>query len=115
VTPKIVLAFAQAYGAYCQSGRLVLGRNSRVCGRMLQQAVTTGLMAVGCEVVDIGIPPTPTTKTAAEKLHAAGASKFSATNPGCKCAPRIPNRYCALWLKRRVPLSQKNTARNWRQ
>ncbi|MCI0693741.1 phosphoglucosamine mutase [candidate division KSB1 bacterium] len=80
LTPEVVLAFAQAYGTYCQGGRVVLGRDSRVSGPMLQHAVTAGLMAVGCEVVDIGIAPTPTTKIAVEKLHAAGGLVITASH-----------------------------------
>jgi phosphomannomutase len=80
LTPEVVLAFAQAYGTYCQGGRVVLGRDSRVSGPMLQHAVTAGLMVVGCEVVDIGIAPTPTTKIAVEKLHAAGGLVITASH-----------------------------------
>jgi phosphomannomutase len=80
LTPEVVLAFAQAYGTYCQGGRVVLGRDSRVSGPMLQHAVSAGLMAVGCEVVDIGIAPTPTTKMAVEKLHAAGGLVITASH-----------------------------------
>ncbi|MGH7456473.1 MAG: phosphoglucosamine mutase, partial [bacterium] len=80
LTPEVVLAFAQAYGTYCQGGRVVLGRDSRVSGPMLQHAVTAGLVAAGCEVVDIGIAPTPTTKIAVEKLHAAGGLVITASH-----------------------------------
>lgn len=80
LTPEVVLAFAQAFGTYCQGGRVVLGRDSRVSGPLLHHAVTAGLMAVGCEVVDIGIAPTPTTKIATEKLHAAGGLVITASH-----------------------------------
>ncbi len=80
LTPEAALSIAQAYGTYCKGGRIVLGRDSRVSGPMLQHAVTAGLMAVGCEVVDIGIAPTPTTKIAVEKLCAAGGLVITASH-----------------------------------
>jgi phosphomannomutase len=80
LTLEVVLAFAQAYGTYCKGGRVVLGRDSRVSGPMLHHAITAGLMAVGCEVVDIGIAPTPTAKIATHHLHAAGGLVITASH-----------------------------------
>jgi phosphomannomutase len=80
LTPEIALAFAQAFGSYCKSGKVVLGRDSRVSGPMMAGAVTAGLLAVGCEVVDIGIAPTPTTQLATENLHAAGGVILTASH-----------------------------------
>ncbi|MDZ7291827.1 MAG: phosphoglucosamine mutase [candidate division KSB1 bacterium] len=80
LTPDVALSIAQAFGTYCQSGRVVLGRDSRVSGPMLHHAVTAGLMAVGCEVIDIGIAPTPTTKIATHNLNAAGGLVITASH-----------------------------------
>ena len=80
LTPEVMLNFAQAYGTFCNGGRVVLGRDSRVSGPMLHHAVTAGLMAVGCEVIDIGIAPTPTTKIATHQLHAAGGLVITASH-----------------------------------
>jgi phosphomannomutase len=55
---------AAALGAHLrevEGGRIVcLGRDSRVSGPMFVRAVTAGLQSVGCDVVDLGIVPTPT-------------------------------------------------------
>ncbi|MGH7492501.1 MAG: phosphoglucosamine mutase [bacterium] len=80
LTPEVVLSFAQAFGTYCHSGRVVLGRDSRVSGPMLQSIVTAGLLATGCEVIDLGIAPTPTTQLATEHLHAAGGIILTASH-----------------------------------
>jgi phosphomannomutase len=80
LTPEVMLDFAQAYGTYCQGGRVVLGRDSRVSGPMLHQAITAGLVAVGCEVIDIGIAPTPTAKIATHHQHAAGGLIITASH-----------------------------------
>jgi phosphomannomutase len=80
LTPEVMLAFAQAYGTYCKSGRVVVGRDSRVSGPLLHHAVAAGLMAVGCEVIDVGIAPTPTVKIATHNLHASGGLIITASH-----------------------------------
>ncbi|MDZ7267161.1 MAG: phosphoglucosamine mutase [candidate division KSB1 bacterium] len=80
LTPEIVIAFAQAFGTYCNGGRVVIGRDSRVSGPMLHGLVTGSLLATGCEVVDLGIAPTPTTQFATEKQHSAGGIILTASH-----------------------------------
>lgn len=60
LTPGLAASFAQAFGTYVGAGRVVVGRDTRSSGPMLQHAVHCGLLAAGCDVVDIGIVPTPT-------------------------------------------------------
>jgi phosphomannomutase len=59
LTPSLAASFAQAFGTFVGAGRVVLGRDTRMSGEMLQHAVSCGLLATGCEVVDVGIQPTP--------------------------------------------------------
>ena len=82
LTPEVVVQFAQAYGSEFGPGKIVVGRDSRVSGEMLKNAVCGGLMAVGCDVVDIGIAPTPTTELMTEKSeHAGGIIITASHNP----------------------------------
>jgi phosphomannomutase len=66
LTPEVVARFTAAFGAYIRerSGndrpRIVLARDSRTSGPMFVRAVAAALQSVGCDVVDIGIAPTPT-------------------------------------------------------
>ena len=60
LTPALTAAFAQAFGTYVGAGRVVVGRDTRTSGEMIQNAVCCGLLAAGCDVVDVGILPTPT-------------------------------------------------------
>jgi phosphomannomutase len=66
LTPEVVARFAAAFGAYIRerSGsdrpRIVLARDSRTSGPMFVRAVAAALQSVGCDVIDIGIAPTPT-------------------------------------------------------
>jgi len=76
-----VLGLAQAFGvaiAHCE--RVVIGRDSRTTGPMLAQAVAAGLRAVGCEVIDIGIVPTPTVAIAVSEFGAFGGIQISASH-----------------------------------
>jgi phosphomannomutase len=72
LTPELVVRFAEAFGAYTGGGRVLVCRDPRPSGPMLQAAVTAGLLAVGCEVVDLGICPTPTLQLAVPCLGAKG-------------------------------------------
>jgi len=80
LTPEVVMGFAQAFGAYIHSGKVVVGRDSRVTGEMLRNAVCAGLMAVGCDIIDIGVCPTPTTQLAVENLEAEGGIMITASH-----------------------------------
>jgi phosphomannomutase len=72
LTPELAVRFAEAFGAYLDGGRVLVCRDPRPSGPMLQAAVSAGLLAVGCEVVDLGICPTPTLQLAVPWLGARG-------------------------------------------
>ncbi len=59
LTPDLVLELSQSIGTFFKGGRILVGRDGRVSGRMLTEAVIAGLTSVGCEVCDIGMAPTP--------------------------------------------------------
>jgi phosphomannomutase len=82
VTPELFAKFAAAFGSFIGGVRkkVVVGRDTRVSGEMLKSAVVAGLMSVGCEVVDIGICPTPTVGIMVKKLKAAGGIVLSASH-----------------------------------
>jgi phosphomannomutase len=76
-----VLGLAQAFGvaiAHCE--RVIVGRDTRTTGPLLSQAVCAGLRAVGCEVIDIGIVPTPTVAIAVKEFGAFGGIMISASH-----------------------------------
>lgn len=80
LTPEVVMNFAMAYGTFAKNGKVVVGRDPRVSGEMVKNAVVAGLLSVGCDIIDIGICPTPTTQIAVEKLHAAGGIMITASH-----------------------------------
>lgn len=80
LTPEVVVSFARAFGTYCNGGKVVVGRDSRVSGEMLLNLISGGLLSTGCDVVDLGIAPTPTTQLATEHLEANGGIIITASH-----------------------------------
>ncbi len=80
LTPATALAFASAFASYTNGGRIVLSRDGRPSGAMLRYAILSGLTAAGCEVLDLGIAPTPTVGFAVQTLRAAGAIQITASH-----------------------------------
>lgn len=85
LTPELVARHAAALGAWARQGGtplVVLGRDSRTSGAMFAHAAISGLMSVGCDVIDLGVVPTPTTQLAVEYHHAgAGLILTASHNP----------------------------------
>jgi phosphomannomutase len=80
LTPAIVGAFAQAFGTYVGGGRVVVGRDTRSSGEMLTHAVTSGLLAAGCEVVQVGVLPTPSVQIYVAATRARGGIAITASH-----------------------------------
>lgn len=60
LTPDLVLALGRAAGAVvAKRGPVVIGRDTRVSGPMLEAALVAGLCSAGVEVRTAGIVPTP--------------------------------------------------------
>jgi phosphomannomutase len=84
LTPELMAGIAAALGAHLrevEGGRTVcLGRDSRVSGPMFVRAVTAGLQSVGCDVVDLGVVPTPTLLMAVRDTGAIGGIGVTASH-----------------------------------
>ena len=77
-TPELVVGFAQAFGTYLDSGRVLVCRDTRPSGPMVAASVFAGLLACGCEVVDLGVCPTPSMQLAIPRLGAQGGISITA-------------------------------------
>lgn len=64
LNPELVARFSSTYGSFVRGrgwgNRVILARDSRPSGAAYAQAAAAGLRAVGCEVSDLGLVPTPT-------------------------------------------------------
>src|SRR3990170_3572883 len=74
--PEIIIKHTKAYADFVVSGRVVIGRDARITGEMVNQIVTGTLLAKGIDVVDIGICPPPTVQFNVKKLNASGGIEF---------------------------------------
>src|SRR6267378_977975 len=77
-TPEVSVGFAQAFATYLDSGRILICRDTRPSGPMVRSAVVAGLLAAGCEVIDLGICPTPSLQLAVAWLKADGGVAITA-------------------------------------
>src|ERR1700738_1971639 len=77
-TPEVAVGFAQAFATYLDSGRILVCRDTRSSGPMVRSAVVAGLLAAGCEVLDLGVCPTPSLQSAVPWLKADGGIAVTA-------------------------------------
>lgn len=88
LTPEFALALGRAAGMLLQESypapgerpSVVVGRDTRVSGTMLQQALAAGLTSVGVDVLDAGIFPTPGVSWLTRELGAASGAVISASH-----------------------------------
>jgi phosphomannomutase len=77
-TPELAVGFAQAFGTYLDGGRIFICRDTRASGPMIRSAVLAGLLSTGCEVVDLGVAPTPSMQLAVRMSVADGGVAITA-------------------------------------
>lgn len=80
LTPQNLALYASAFGTWLQGGTVVLGRDSRVTGELCERTVTAALQAVGCDVIQVGIVPTPTVAMGVLRHKTAGGIIISASH-----------------------------------
>ena len=80
LTPAVLTRFASAFGKEAPPGPIVIGRDARISGPLVFQAVSAGLRAAGRDVIDIGLATTPTTQLAVETLEAGGGVILTASH-----------------------------------
>src|SRR5437773_9836524 len=91
LTEDIVARWARAFGAWArENGKretargkrdaVVVGRDARTSGPAFAAAVTAGLTSVGCDVIDVGLVPTPTGQLAVEHHQAGGGIAITASH-----------------------------------
>lgn len=80
LTPDVIVRYTAAYAEYCNRGTIILGRDGRVTGKAITHIVSSTLLAMGCDVVAIGVCPTPTVQLAVEQKKAAGGISITASH-----------------------------------
>jgi len=89
LTPPDIVRFATGYGAWILSQPkpnkldkplVVIGRDARMSGRLVNDLVTSTLNALGVNVVDLGLSTTPTVELAVPELEANGGIIITASH-----------------------------------
>jgi len=80
MNPELVIGIGAALGSM-RRGRIAVGRDTRTSGPALTAALRAGIMATGCDVVDLGILPTPALQFIVRGRFAAGAMVTASHNP----------------------------------
>ncbi|MBS0207845.1 MAG: phosphoglucosamine mutase [Planctomycetes bacterium] len=80
LTPENATRYCAAFASLLPPGGVVLGRDGRTTGRMLLDAVSAGLRAVGRHVIDADIAATPTVGVLVRHVGAAGGIQVSASH-----------------------------------
>ena len=84
LTPLDVVKFASAYGIwikrYSDNNKIVIGRDARISGSMVQNLVMNTLVGLGFDVIDIGLSTTPTVEIAVPLENASGGIIITASH-----------------------------------
>lgn len=86
LTPIDAVKFAAAYGAWLKENRkkenykVVVGRDARISGKMIQSLVMQTLVGQGIHVIDLGLSTTPTVEVAVPMEHADGGIILTASH-----------------------------------
>lgn len=82
-SPSLFLELGKALAVHLgNSGRVLVGRDTRTSGEALQAALVSGLLAGGCKVIQVGVVPTPVLAFCTKLLGAdAGAIVTASHNP----------------------------------
>lgn len=81
LTPDVALSFAEALGTFLGAGsKVALSRDNRPSGTMLGAAAAAGLLSTGCQVLDLGVVPTPTVGVMIRDRQLQGGIQISASH-----------------------------------
>lgn len=86
LTPIDAVKFAAAYGVWLkqqrekENYRVVVGRDARISGAMIQNLVMNTLIGLGIDVIDLDLSTTPTVEIAVPMEHADGGIILTASH-----------------------------------
>lgn len=80
LTPETAVKYAAAFAEYAGHGTIAVGRDGRITGRSIADTVIAVLLQSGCDVIDLGVCPTPTVGLAVERFRAAGGIAVTASH-----------------------------------
>jgi phosphomannomutase / phosphoglucomutase len=80
LTPELVISIAEAFGTM-RKGKIGVARDTRTSGESFAMAAKSGLLAMGCDVIDCGILPTPALQYLVKEHFDGGVMITASHNP----------------------------------
>ncbi len=84
LTPMDIVKFASAYGSWIygksDNRKVVIGRDARISGPMVEELIVNTLLGLGLNVVDLDVATTPTVEMAVVAENAAGGIIITASH-----------------------------------
>lgn len=84
LSPLDVVRFASAFGSWLKTKsvnkKVVIGRDARISGKIISDLVSSSLMSLGLDVIDLGLSTTPTVEIAVADENAAGGIILTASH-----------------------------------
>src|SRR5690606_36291218 len=86
LTPIDAVKFAAAYGTWLRKEypgkdlKLIIGRDARISGSMVQNLVMNTLIGMGIDIIDVGLSTTPTVEVAVTMEKANGGIILTASH-----------------------------------
>ncbi|MCD0454460.1 phosphoglucosamine mutase [Chryseobacterium sp. LC2016-27] len=86
LTPLDVVKFVSAFGIWLQNNKnkkdltLIIGRDARISGSMVNSLATATLQGLGINVIDLGLSTTPTVEVMVPELNADGGIILTASH-----------------------------------
>ncbi len=84
LTPLDIVKFTSAFGSWVTSNaenkKIVIGRDARISGEMVNNLVIGTLQGLGIDVIDLGLSTTPTVEVAVPAEQAAGGIILTASH-----------------------------------
>lgn len=84
LTPVDILKFTLAFGEWIKNNegnrKIVIGRDARISGEMVNHIVVGALQSIGMDVVDLGLSTTPTVEIAVHEEKAGGGIIITASH-----------------------------------
>ena len=85
LTPIDIVRFTTAYSIYIKenndgNNKVVIGRDARISGEMVNNLVVGTLLGCGIDVIDIGLSTTPTVEVSVKLCNASGGIIITASH-----------------------------------
>ena len=86
LTPPDIVKYTAAYGSWLLNNqdlnkkKIIIGRDGRISGQMVSNLVANTLLALGLDVIDLGLSTTPTVEMAVKFVNASGGIIITASH-----------------------------------